>query len=352
MTTLVTNTAELIVKNTKERINIRVFDDAMPPELVNASEGPELTVLNLGEKVLYRDKFPLFTLTGTLNVVATQLQVVGTNTLFSQEVRPGDALTFNGETHVVDTVSNDTVLTLETPPVTSVAAAPATKPTRIVNPNVGQYYIEWGNPAAPSGAADTQTAGLYTFLWQVTAPGLEQDSVVQNVCIASTKTLSWLSPFRNLIDKCRKAVNDEDCFLGYTDTQLIEYLDQGLSIINAYQPYPVFNSLDEFPRQFQHVLLKSGLVAGVLSQQLFAIDTDIPNYSDQGNTFVIQHAPQLAAVLNQVTAELDKIIPLMKLHFVQTGGLHIQAGNNFRLAQLLDASPNGAVFRNLFFRGN
>ena len=353
MTTLIANTTELIVRNTMERVNISVLDDSVdPPVLVNAFDGPKLTVLNLGETVLYKDKFPLFTLTGTIDVTAGIRTIIGTNTLFPQEVRPGDSLTFNGETHIVESVSNNTVLTLVTAPAATVTGASVTKPTRIVNPSTGRYYIEWGDPAAPQGAADTVTAGLFTFLWQATAPAQEQDSVVQNVCVATTKTLSFLPPFRNLIDKCRKAVDDTDCFLGYTDSQLIEYLDQGLSIINAYQPYPVFNTVDEFPRQFIHILLESSLIAGVLSQQLFAIDTDIPQFSDQGNTFVIQHAPQLASVLNQVSTRMDKLIPLMKYHFVSTGSLHIQAGNNFRLAQLIQAAPMGALFRNIFFSGS
>lgn len=336
-----------------ERVNITVLDDSVePPVPVNAFEGPKLTVLNLGDTTLYKDQFPIFTLTGTVTVTAGSIQVIGTNTLFTQEVRVGDSLTFNGETQIVATISNDTVLTLVSAHVAGATNATATKPTRIVNPGTGQYYIDWGDPSAPEGAADTATAGLFTFLWQATAPGQEQDSVVQNVCVATTNTLSFLPPFRDLIDKCRKAVNDTDCFLGYTDSQLIQYLDQGLSIINAYQPYPVFDTVDQFPRQFIHVLLESSLIAGVLSQQLFAIDTDIPQFSDQGNTFVIQHAPQLASLLNQISTRMDTLIPLMKLHFVSTGSLHIESGNNFRLAQLIQAAPQGALFRNIFFAGS
>ena len=353
MTTIITNTSELIVVNTQERINIRVFDDSVePPVLANAEPpGPDLTVLNLSSNVLYRDTFPFFTLTGTLSVTAGTIVVTGTGTLFNTEVRVGDSLTFGGETHVIATVSNNTLLTLATPHVTGAAGAQATKPTRIVNPSTGNYYIDWGDPTAPGGSTETNMPGLLAFLWKANVIGQEQESVVQNACIASVHTLTYLPPFRDLIDKCRKAVDDESCFLGYTDSQLLGYLDQGLSIINAYEPYPTFNTIDNFPRQFIYILLESGLIAGVMSQQLFAIDTDIPNYSDQGNTFVIQHAPQLANVLNQTTARLDKLIPLMKLKLVQTGSLHIEAGNNFRLATLVEASPFGSLFRNIFFNG-
>jgi hypothetical protein len=354
VTTIIANTSELAIVNTQERINIRVFDDSVSPEvLVDATApGPRLTVQDLGSNIVYKDAFPVFTLTGTVSVTAGQTLVTGTNTRFTEEVRVGDSLTFGGETRVVESISGATSLVLTAAHTAGATGAQATKPTRIVREGVGRYYIEWGDVAAPGGDTETAMPGLFGFLWQASAPGQEQQSVVQNLCVATVNTLAFLPPFRDLIDKCRKAVDDESCFLGYTDTQLLQYLDQGLSIINAYEPYPVFNSLDQFPRQFLYVLLESSLIAGVMSQQLFAIDTDIPQYSDQGNTFVIQHAPQLANVLNQVTARLDKLIPRMKYKFVQTGSLHIQAGTNFRIAQLISSAPNGALFRNIFFRGS
>lgn len=349
MTIITSNTVELVVQNTSERIGIVVNDDEFNP--INAFEGPKLTALDLGGNVKYKDQYPIFTLTGTLTVALGGITVTGTNTQFTFEVRPGDMITIFGETREVATVNSLTLLTLATPHTVGATNVSATKPTRIVNPSIGNYYIDWGNVNAAGGSTETSTTALLTFLWQATAPGLAQESVVQNVAIVSTCTLSYLSPFRDLIDKCRKAVNsDTGCFLGYTDAQLIQYLEQGLSIINAYQPYPTFQSIDNFPRMFQYVLLESSLMAGVMSQQLFAIDTDIPSYSDNGNSFVIAHAPQLATVFNQITQRLDKTIPLMKLHLVRSGNLHVQAGPNYRLSQLLSAAPNGALFRNVFFK--
>lgn len=349
MTIITSETVKLVVQRTSERISITVNDDDFNP--VDAFEGPQLTALDLGGSVVYKDQYPIFTLTGTLTVTAGQTTVTGTNTRFTEEVRAGDTLTIFGENHVVDRVQSLTRLILATPHVAGAAGVAATKPTRIVSTGSGSYYIDWGDYNAPGGPDETANTNLLTFLWQATAPGLAQESIVQNVCVASTCTLSYLSPFRDLIDKCRKAVNpDVDCFLGYTDAQLIQYLEQGLSIINTYQPYPTFQSIDNFPRMFQYVLLESSLMAGVMSQQLFAIDTDIPQYSDNGNSFVIAHAPQLAAVFNQITQRLDKAIPQMKLHLVRSGRLHIQAGPNYRLSQLLATAPGGALFRNVYFR--
>ena len=157
------------------------------------------------------------------------------------------------------------------------------------------------------------------------------------------------------IDKAIKFVHssgdpDEGCYLGYTDGQLVQYLENGIQVINAYQPSGCF-TFESFPyNAFCWILIEAALMTGVMSQQLFAVDTDVPSWSDQGNAFVIQHQPQLAAFLNFVTQRLDKMIPMMKLNFVSSGSLHIEAGANFRLTTLINAAPSGSLFRNTFFR--
>jgi hypothetical protein len=183
-------------------------------------------------------------------------------------------------------------------------------------------------------------------------------TIVQVVKIVTAKTLSLVPYFRKLIDKTVKPVDDDPedpCFLGYTTADLVQFLEGGLQTINTYQPYPCWGSLDQFMStggsKYAQTLYEAALIVGMISQQIFAIDTDIPNYSDQGNSFVITHQQQLANVLNQISQRLDKLIPAMKLHFVDYGMLHIEAGPNYRLAQLLSAAPYGAVFRNIFFAG-
>jgi hypothetical protein len=182
----------------------------------------------------------------------------------------------------------------------------------------------------------------------------EELVVCQNVRVITTRICSLLQKLRLQIDKSLKLVSSDPehpCYLGYTEGQLVTYLEHGLQIINAYQPSGVF-SLDNYPyTAYEFTLIEASLLAGVMSQELFAIDTDIPNWSDQGNTFVIQHQPQLAQYLTWLSQRLDKMIPMLKLNFVSSGSLHIEAGPNFRLAQLIDAAPSGALFRNVFFKG-
>jgi hypothetical protein len=130
------------------------------------------------------------------------------------------------------------------------------------------------------------------------------------------------------------------------------YMEDGINIINGYQPETVSGfTLGNFPwTTFRHLANETALMAGVLSQQLFAIDTDLPNYSDQGISFIISHQPQLASLFNTIAQRLDKMIPMMKQQFVSTGSIHLEMGPNFRLATLVNAAPNGALFRNLLMK--
>lgn len=224
--------------------------------------------------------------------------------------------------------------------------------TKIIKPTgtLGYYYY-------PFGILTNQTDGTGDFLFQWTvmgSGGATVVTVVQNVKVVSPQVFQVIPYLRLMVDKSRKIVDpNNDVFLGYTDSQLVMYLEDGMQVINAYQPETVSGfTIENFPwSDFRHLAIESALICGVMSQQLFAVDTDMPNYTDQGTTFVIAHQPQLASILNQITMRLDKAIPAMKQQFVSTGSIHIAAGPNFRMAQLLQAAPNGSLFRNVFFKG-
>jgi hypothetical protein len=219
----------------------------------------------------------------------------------------------------------------------------------IAQPNVfGSYYYPFG-----SVVGQTSSFGSYIFQWYVnTATAVVPTTIVQNVVVIPPILMYQLPYLRLMIDKSRKVVDPgHDVFLGYTDAQLIMFFESGMQIINGYQPESAVFTTFNFPwNTYRHIALETALMAGVLSQQLFAIDTDIPNYTDQGVSLVIQHQPALAALLTQITARLDNAIPRMKLQFVSTGSIHINQGPNFKLGALISASPTGSLFRNLFIR--
>jgi len=231
--------------------------------------------------------------------------------------------------------------------------------TRIVREGVGCYYILWGDPNAPANTptnTETTQCRQLLFVWCITgADGTPPTNVVQLIKVSSARAFALLPQFRLQLDKAVKAVNADPqnfCPLGYTESDLMAYLEGGLQLINAYQPYPTFCTLDAFPAsKFGQTLFDAAMIVGVNAQTLFAIDSDIENWSDQGNSFVINHQPKLAAFSQALAQRLDTLIPKMKLHFVNSGSIHTEVGPNWRLNVLLNSAPDGALFRNNFIAG-
>jgi hypothetical protein len=231
-----------------------------------------------------------------------------------------------------------------------------TAPARVIHPAVGKYYFPMGDIALVNGVnPETGYYGEFLAVWQVIGPaGSEQVTIVQKAWVVSTYSMALISDLRLQIDKSAKLVHDDPanpCYVGYTDSMLMQFLLNGLTVWNMYEPYPTFNSLDQFPQIYRQGLIDAALLVGVAAQELFAIDTDIPNYSAQGAAFVIQHQPQLASYLNRLAQRLDKLIPVAKLKMVRSGSVHVQVGANFRLTSLVQMAPNGAIFRNFMVSG-
>ena len=208
-----------------------------------------------------------------------------------------------------------------------------------------------GSTAGTEISDETSCMAKLSFVWKYTDVGSNSNETIQVVYVLPLVMLSMLPRFRQLIDKSLKMVSEADkCFLGYTDATLIGYLLGGLEKINAYQP-SVFFTPANFPyAMFGEILIESALIVGVMSQTLFAIDTDITSYSDQGQSFVINHQQPLASFLQTIVNNLDRNIPLFKLHFVKSGSVLTQQGPSYRLNTLMEAAPNGSLFRGVFFK--
>jgi hypothetical protein len=230
--------------------------------------------------------------------------------------------------------------------------------TRIKNPSTGVYYFKWGDPSAAVNTPDqceTANLGRALFVWSVVGPaGTEEVQRVQTVENVSAPILDMVGSFRNQVDKTRKPIDIDPttfCPLGYTDGWLLEYLRGGMQMINAYQPYPTWCTLETFPSCFLQTLYDAGMIVAINAQTLFAIDSDVEQWSDQGNAFVINHYPKLTAFNQALAQRLDKIIPQMKLHFVDSGSVKVESGPNFRINALVQMTPQGAIFRNVLMRG-
>lgn len=71
------------------------------------------------------------------------------------------------------------------------------------------------------------------------------------------------------------------------------------------------------------------------------------NNSDQGNSWVLDHAPKIAAAMQPLYQSLEKRIPAMKWHYVRLGSVRTEISPNYRLNAVIGAAPKGALFRNV-----
>lgn len=229
---------------------------------------------------------------------------------------------------------------------------PPTPPTQIVKPasTTGRYYFPFGDISFDVNN-HTDNVGDYLFQWRVVAAaGSEAVHPIQVVRVVPVRAMRYLPSLRLRIDKAAKDISDDPndpVFLGYTDSMLIEFLNQGVSLINCWQPYPTFDSIGSFPVIHHALLLLAAEWCALSSQEVFAIDTDI-NFSDLANTFQISHQPQLAARLNTIWQQLTQLTPLMKRQYVVSGSVRVEMNASARIMNLITAAPVGSTFRGLF----
>jgi len=239
------------------------------------------------------------------------------------------------------TTLEGTVLYSETffpPSVSDVASR------RITHPDIGKYQIQWG-----TGDYETSTSRTLLFNWHIREDLDSEDYYrTQVVEVVSPKVLALLPTFRLLLDKSIKVIDPGNyCTLGYSDSQLVTYLQLGLSYISGRQPYVGWQSLDQFPLdRGLSVLMRSALCEGLLSQLIFAIDTDVPAFSSDGHSFVLTHAPIIKSLRDSLSAELEKTVRDFKFHYVTSGSILIEMRIGWAFYQTIMSSPPGTTFRN------
>ena len=221
---------------------------------------------------------------------------------------------------------------------------------RIVRQAGGKYHIAWG-----AEDNETEIAQRLLFNWHSRQDEDTEDVYrTQVVEVVSPRVLSLLPTLRMMIDKTLKPnLPEQYCFTGYSDSQLLTVLHIGLSYICQAQPYPTWVSLDAFPiEMFSNILIKAAMYQGITSQLLFAIDTDVPQYSDSGHSFNLAHGTPLAAYLSHLKQELDSTIGPFKLQFVNSGTMSAEIRLDFAFSMLLSTAPRGSIFRGLWQGGS
>ena len=226
--------------------------------------------------------------------------------------------------------------------------------TRIVRVSQGVYYFPLGDqtlfPLEVGGPANMETASAQKLAvtWHVALGTGESADPVQVVQVVTTTTLMRVQQLRLRVDKAAKDIDedpDDPCYLGYTDAMLVDFLSGGLGIINGLQPQVGWLSIDSFPEMHERVLLDAAIIDTLTSQEVFAVDTDTLNFSDQGNSFNLDHQTRLSSIL---TATWTRFVPTavaMKKQYLRSGTVRVDFPLNARFQQLVASAPSGAFFR-------
>lgn len=221
------------------------------------------------------------------------------------------------------------------------------QPTRIVRRDVGKYYYPFGM----FGTESTQ-CGLYQAIWDYrVSDQFDYETDWQLVRVIPPSILDVLNDTRLILDKALKYYNEKTptpTRIGYSMGMLVQYLELGLSYINNTPPYPTWATLEIFPRAYKSLLVRSAVMHGLLSQYLYAVDTDIDNYNDNGISYVKQHAPKLFQALQSMKEDLKQEIPKFKTQFVSIGSVVMRNTISYRFDTILENAPNGATLRGFF----
>jgi len=217
---------------------------------------------------------------------------------------------------------------------------------RIKNPSTGAYYLTLG-----AEENETNSTGTLVANWHARTSETEEDVYkVQVIEVVSSRTLSLLPYLRVILDKSVKVVDPASaCYLGWTSSQLVLFLRSALHFINVAQPTVVWNALDYFPIETSsEILVRTAVYIALESQMLFALDTDLPSYSDGAKSFVLAHQAPLSSYLGQLRAELTDRIFKFKLQHVRSGTCKVQIRPDAAWSSLLSASPFGATYRGIW----
>jgi hypothetical protein len=225
-------------------------------------------------------------------------------------------------------------------------------------------------PAGGNGVTRAAT-GIYQFSFNTTTypdeylaafrTVLTNEVVNHNIFIKSVtaRHFKYASMLRLQVDKAQKEVSDEienmdqsdfapavPFRFGVDDKDLIYYLEQGLHYINLVPPYTSF-SIDTYPfANYGGLLIDSAIIAYLVSQGIFAIDTDY-NYALGGNSFVIDHFSKLSAMQAALLNRFNLMVIKFKQQFRSPGTVKFQYLPGGIRARAIRSLPDG-FFSRLF----
>ncbi len=179
--------------------------------------------------------------------------------------------------------------------------------TEVANGDSFLYYYD-----LEAGLLENNTA--YIALWQIrqnSEAALEtQFQLVRSV---TGQILNMSVQLRQLVDKFQK---QRGRVQAYEDSDLIEYLDRGMEIINTIHPFTGWELSFIAGSQFNAFVLLASAWYGLNAQYLMEVDLGFA-FSGQTVTLDYDHAPMLAEAINRFKDFMDSNVAPAKIAFVR-----------------------------------
>lgn len=181
----------------------------------------------------------------------------------------------------------------------------------------------------PAGILSCNTG--YSLLWSVQeCASSTVDFEFQNVWSVSPFSFQAMSSLRMLIDRFQKRLGRVQA---YEDSDLFEYLMQGLSVINGWYPTTTFIS-DQLPGPIHHFWILASAWYALNAQYL--LETDMAfNFSGQTVTLDYDHTSALDTAMGRMMSHLNDHLTPAKMAVVRAGTpVGVFAGKPIRLNAL------------------
>lgn len=154
----------------------------------------------------------------------------------------------------------------------------------------------------------------YIALWQIRQnAGAALETQFQLVRSVTGQILNMTVQLRQLVDKFQK---QRGRVQAYEDSDLIEYLDRGLEIINTIHPFTGWQLSFIAGSQFNAFVLLASAWYGLNAQYLMEVDLGFA-FSGQTVTLDYDHAPMLAEAINRFKDFMDSNVSPAKVAFVR-----------------------------------
>lgn len=185
----------------------------------------------------------------------------------------------------------------------------------------GDSYVMWMDVGSGITCANT----CYMALWTVQETTYSIPTTEWSIITAiSTNLLPLMTHLRMLIDKFQKRIGR---LQAYEDSDLLEYLAEGLRLVNLSYPTTGY-SMNAVPDDFQSLVLLAAGWYALKAQAILAAELNI-NFSGQSVTFGVDSAAGLDSAAGAMMTQFNQTIGPAKMAYVRRAGMGTVAGRAY-----------------------